>query len=112
VIVAILGVGRSRLIVLGWLMGVLHSVVFAGGSQCGAVSRAGTPDEGLARGVTGARACAFIILRSYYEHERDVDSLPMLRQIEEFIAQVEPHDRGSPHVFPSRAGNGDTSNSS
>jgi hypothetical protein len=93
-------------------MGVLHSVVFAGGSQCGAVSRAGTPDEGLARGVTGARACAFIILRSYYKHERDVDSLPMLRQIEEFIAQVEPHDRGSPHVFPSRAGNGDTSNSS
>jgi hypothetical protein len=32
VIVAILGVGRSRLIVPGWLMGVLHSVVFAGGS--------------------------------------------------------------------------------
>jgi len=30
---------------------VLHSVVFADGSQCGAVSRAGTPDEGLARGV-------------------------------------------------------------
>ena len=90
VIVAILGVGRSRLIVLGWLMGVLHSVVFAGGSQCGAMSRAVAPDEGLARGVTGARACAFIILRSYYEHERDVDGLLMLRQTGGFIAQVEP----------------------
>jgi hypothetical protein len=36
----------------------------------------------------------------------------MLRQIDGFIAQVEPRDRGSPHVIPPRAGNGNTSNSS
>jgi len=51
------------------------SVVFVGGSQCGAVSRAGTPGEGLARGVMRPRACAFIILRSYCESR----SVPTLR---------------------------------
>ena len=67
-IVAILGAGCSRLIVPGWLMGVLHSVVFAGGSQCGAVVPRRHAGRGPRSRGYGAQACAFIILRSYYEH--------------------------------------------
>jgi hypothetical protein len=59
------------------------------------------------------QACVFIILRSYYKHERGVDSPPMLRQIEEFIAQVEPpRPRFSARDSVTGRGTGDTCNGS